>query len=1087
MKTNARKFSWLLGALALASVGATAQDAPRPDATDASQKAAQATLMPADADGRYSYMIEFAEPELLRHPSRQAGQSINLQSPEMQAARTELKSIQASRVSEMTSRLGRSVEPTHHYLATENGIAVRLTQEEARIVADLEGVKNIERARQYRLNTYRGPSFMGADTIWDGTNVPDGSPLLGEGMIAAILDSGIPDPNNHDSFANVASCGHGGANPDKVLSALDCSSTDGDGLCNGGSPFDTDGHGSHTASTVAGNTVDSGSSPAPDLPGGFSELSGVAPCAHIRSYKVCPGQSCPGPDIAAGLESVLLQGEDSGGLGHADVMNYSISGGSSPWSDFDRDKLDIVDAGVFIAASAGNTSQTTPDPVGQVNHRGPWVMSVAASTHDTIEGFEVALDGGPTGAGIEGTGPALGSTYVGDLRYAGDVDAANFEGCSAFAANAFDGEAALISRGSCSFADKVNNAVAAGANFVIVFNNIPGVPIVMGGLESTSVSSVMVSNSVGLDMVSTLGGGTAQVTVDPTSQGFSDPAYGDILADFSFRGPTPEPLQDLQKPDITAPGVNILAAVPGGYGFISGTSMSSPHAAGAAVLVRQANPDWTASEVKSALQMTAVKTGVKDDGTTAWDWDDVGSGRVDLTGAALAGLVMDETVANYLAADPAAGGDVKTLNVPSMRNLSCTTECTWQRTVRNTLDTPSDWTVTTASTNPDLDIQVSPSSFSFGGGTGETQTLTITAAPQADLTSVIAFGEVVMSEDAAQAPDAHMTVAISGTNVAPQNIEIAPSSISTTLDAGTQSSEQLDISNTGDLDLTWSIEYNQSAASVRGGTSVFWDQPTDGTSGIISDVLQTATQGDIPVYSANDFVLAPPQQIESIFTPGFWNGGDVSTANTINWYVYADDGGQPAGEPGDGSAVWSYSAAPGSTGITISDNNITLDVLAATGSPITLPETGRYWLVVAPSITTPDDPSSWWNWSQGIAREATNHLYDPTDFFGAGATSWTPQTDLGVAWPDSAFTLSGTLDCTGTAPGWLSLSTESGTIPGGDSTQVTLDFDATGLQVGDYEAFLCLSSNDPDNSLQFVPVNMTVTDPFEIFSDRFEQ
>ena len=116
---------------------------------------------------------------------------------------------------------------------------------------------------------------------------------------------------------------------------------------------------------------------------------------------------------------------------------------------------------------------------------------------------------------------------------------------------------------------------------------------------------------------------------------------------------------------------------------------------------------------------------------------------------------MDETVANYLAANPAAGGDVKTLNVPSMRNLSCTTECTWQRTVRNTLDTPSDWTVTTASTNPDLDIQVSPSNFSFDGDTGETQTLTITAAPQADLTSTIAFGEVVMTEDAGQAPEAH--------------------------------------------------------------------------------------------------------------------------------------------------------------------------------------------------------------------------------------------------------------------------------------------------------------------------------------------
>ena len=1079
MKTKVRKVSWLIGALAAMSVSVSAQDAPDLEAFDVSKQADAVSLMPADASGRYSYMIEFSEPELLRHPSRDAGQRPNLQSAAMQAARAELESAQSRHIRDMADKLGRSIDPTHRYFATENGIAVWLTEEEARIVAGLEGIERIERTRLYELHTYRGPEFMGADTIWDGTNVPGGSPLLGEGMIAAVLDSGIPDPNSHDSFANVASCGHGGANPDKVLSALDCSSTDGTGLCNGASPFDTNGHGSHTASTVAGNTVDASSTPPANPPSGFSELSGVAPCAHIRSYKVCPGQSCPGTAIAAGLESVLLHDD-------ADVMNYSISGGLSPWNDFDRDKLDIVDSGVFIAASAGNTSQSIPDPVGQVNHRGPWVMSVAASTHDTIEGFSVALDGGPTGAGIEGSGPAMSSPYVGDLRYAGDVDAANFEGCSAFPANAFDGEAALISRGSCNFSTKVNNAVSAGANFVVVFNNVAGPPIIMGGLDATTVSSVMVDNTVGQAMVTALGGGTAQVTVTPTLQGFSDPSYGDILADFSFRGPTPSPLQDLQKPNITAPGVNILAAVPGGYGFISGTSMSSPHVAGAAVLVRQANPSWTVSEVKSALQMTAVKAGTKEDGVTPWDWDDVGSGRVDLTGAARAGLVMDETVANYVAANPDTGGDVKTLNLPSMRNLSCIPECTWERTVRNTLGTASAWTVTTSSLNPDLDIQVSPSSFSFTGDTNETVTLTITASPQADLTSVIAFGEVVMSEDAEQAPDAHMTVAVSGTDTLPPSIEVTPASISTTVDIDSQGSEQLDITNVGDEDLTWSIEYSQSTASTR-GMGTIWDQPTEGTSGIVSDIFETASTGDIPIYSANDFLAAPPQKIGTIFTPGFWNGGDVSTANTINWYVYADDGGQPAGEPGDGQELWSYSAAPGTTGVTISDNNITLDVVAATGSSISLPEVGRYWLIVAPSISTSDSPSSWWNWSQGSAAEGTSHLWDPTDFFGAGATSWTPQTSIGVAWPDTAFTLSGTIDCTGTAPSWLTLSSETGTLGGGLGTTLTLDFDATGLAEGDYEAFLCISSNDPENDLQFVPVMMTVTDPGSIFSDRFEQ
>lgn len=1086
MKTNSRIATCLIGLMTLASMPVLAQDTPRLDAQQESATAAGVELMPADEQGRYSYMIEFVEPELLDHAERTAGEPLDLESPAIQAARRALKDAQAAHLQQMSSRIGRAVEPTHHYLIAENGVAMRLTPHEARSVAELDGVERIERSRLYQLDTYRGPDFIGADTIWDGSAVPGGSGLLGEGMVAAVLDSGIPGPG-HDSFANVAACGHGdGGTPDKVISSLDCSSANQDGLCDGGSPNDTNGHGSHTASTVAGNTVDSSSSPSPDseLPPGFTELSGVAPCAHVRSYKVCPGSSCPGPDIAAGLESVLIHGD-------ADVMNYSISGGASPWTDFDRTKLDIVSTGVFVAASAGNTSAGQPDPVGQVNHRGPWVMSVAASTHDTVEGFPVSLDGGPADApGTEGTGPAMTSTYVGDLRYAGDVDPANFEGCSAFPANAFDGEAALISRGTCAFADKVDNAVNAGAEFVIVFNNIGGPPIVMGGLESTTVSSVMTDNVSGLAMVDTLDGGTAEVTVDPTSQSFSESQFGDILADFSFRGPTPEPLQDLQKPDITAPGVNILAAVPGGYGFISGTSMSGPHVAGAGLLVAQAHPDWTPSEIKSALQMTSVKPGLKDDGATPWDWDDVGSGRVDLSNAARAGLVMDETEANYLAANPADGGDVKTLNLPSVRNVSCNPSCSWERTVRNTLGSNSSWTATGNGIDPDVDVQVSPSSFSFSGDTSETQTLTITATPQGDLTDRVYFGEVVLSEDGGQAPDAHLTVAISGTDILPPEIEVTPDSVSTSLDAGQQTSESIDIANLGDEDLDWTITYSDQGSTTRGGPVVIWDQPTDGTSGIVTDIFETATQGERPVYSANDFLAAPPQKIEEIFTPGFWNEGDVSNANTISWYVYADDGGQPAGEPGDGSEIWSHTAAPGSTGISISDNNITLDVTAATGSGIDLPETGRYWLVVAPAISVSDDPianDTWWNWSQGVGAEATNHLLDPTNLLGAGATEWTPQTDIGVSWSDSAFTLSGSLDCTGSAPSWLSVSDESGTTAGGGSDTVTLDFDATGLSEGDYEAFLCVSSNDADNDLQFVPVNMTVNDPGQIFRDRFEQ
>src|SRR5690606_34318544 len=105
--------------------------------------------------------------------------------------------------------------------------------------------------------------------------------------------------------------------------------------------------------------------------------------------------------------------------------------------------------------------------------------------------------------------------------------------------------------------------------------------------------------------------------------------------------------------------VDIYAAedvVNGNYGYMSGTSMSSPHTAGAAALVRAAQPGWSVSEVKSAIMSTATRnTGFQEDGTTNWNIDDVGSGRVDLTKAVLAGLTLDETIANYIAANPTGG------------------------------------------------------------------------------------------------------------------------------------------------------------------------------------------------------------------------------------------------------------------------------------------------------------------------------------------------------------------------------------------------------------------------------------------------
>ena len=720
---------------------------------------------PADNEGRFRYMIGFAEKGMVQRQTRAPGQRFQANTPQAQTLRTQIMSEQANHIQAMGRALGHGLNVSHYFLVTHSGIAARLTPEEAQTIRGLPGIKSVERERLYHVTTFRSPEFIGADQIWDGTAVPGGSGTRGEGIIIAMLDTGIDV--DHPSFANDPDCGHGTTEPDKLLSALDCSSTDPSGLCNGPDPADHVEHGTHTSSTSGGNTVGTDATPPP-----FLQISGVAPCASIRAYKVCATNSCSDADINAGMDSVLIHGD-------CKVMNFSISGGTDPWIDNDRRKLDLVDADVLVAASAGNTGDGVPDPVGQVNHRGPWVLTVAASTKDQVLHDGLISASGPgspppdtQNIGLDKGSAAPDGTPLTDFpirHFTGQNP--DFEGCNSeppFPANFFDGAVALIRRGNCPFTEKITNAFNAGAELVVIRNNQPGT-VLMDTTGQPNVPAYSCDQVPGDALAAFVDANPNTATVNFSLHGAST-SQGDVLADFSLRGPDPAPYQDIQKPDITGPGVLIYAAFPidlGAYGTISGTSMSSPHNAGSAALVRAVHGDWTVEEVKSALMMTSFNGGTKEDGTTPWDADDVGTGRVDLTKAALAGLVMDETTQNFIDANPNTGGDPKTLNIPSLRNMECTPNCTWTRTVRNTLTSATSWTATGTAITPGFTIDVQPSSFSFTGGLGETQELTITATPNTNLTSAVAFGEVVLAVDAngpngIVIPNERITVAIEG-------------------------------------------------------------------------------------------------------------------------------------------------------------------------------------------------------------------------------------------------------------------------------------------------------------------------------------
>jgi uncharacterized repeat protein (TIGR01451 family) len=467
------------------------------------------------------------------------------------------------------------------------------------------------------------------------------------------------------------------------------------------SPLDIDGHGSHTAGTSAGNrvTVAAGNAAPVD-----TEISGVAPGAYLMVYKALfenvAGDNGSGTDtmLSAAMEAALMDG--------ADVINNSWGGnpGADPNASVYKSLIDsIVAAGTVVVFSAGNNGPGS----GTIGCPGcvESALTVAASSTSRIVANNVDITGPapvPTElvgiAGMQGSGPKLAADLSAPLKY----NASNVLGCSAFTAGSLTGSIALVSRGSCNFSVKIDNAAAAGAVGVIVYNNAGGPPSSMGGTESTTIPSLMISMADGIavrDYVIAHPDDTT-VTLDSDSTLFSKPEWEDILASFSSVGPNGDP--NVLKPDITAPGVNILSAfsnaLSGGsdpaFSYLGGTSMSAPHVTGAVALIRQYNPSLTPAEIKSLLTSTSDMTVLKPDGLTPADAFGMGAGRLDLAAAMDGGVVF---------------------GTPSFANGNCVLNCGWNTTIKNIGAASTTWNATVTS-DPGLAINIAPASITLGAG-----------------------------------------------------------------------------------------------------------------------------------------------------------------------------------------------------------------------------------------------------------------------------------------------------------------------------------------------------------------------------------
>ena len=725
------------------------------------------------------YLITFAEPGLLYNtgqnrafvataPSSTGARKINARSSASAAYLNYLKTIQDDYLAQISSKIGRFVTPVHRYDITENGIAIALTKVESELVSKISGVIRVRADEIFQMDTDAGPGWIGAPGIWAGTATPTASGSRGQGVLVGVMDSG--GNSDHPSFANDPSCGFTAANP-KLVATKDCNTPNcasGDGedvsFNNVSNPdpnrtdFGSSGHGVHTASTSVGVPIAAGT-----VVGGVTNrfnISGVAPCAKVITYKIC-GETLPS-GVAGCAFTAIQAAIQTSIVDQVDVVNFSVSGGTNPWSDNDRGFLDMLNADILVSASAGNTrAAPNNNPVGAVNHRGPWVMTVASSTHDRGETPGVVNVPGSLQnvGGVGSSGPQWPTSAVVLPVAVGSVLGSEL-GCgttSPYAAGSMTGRIALISRGSCTFLEKVTNATSAGASAIVVYNNAAGAAIPMGNLNLTTVPSMMITQPDGIAIRDYLTANPGVTTSALGPQRLINANLADILSNFSLRGPNIIGVTtvgnntysgtDTTKPDSTGPGSNIYAASSDTFGqfiFLSGTSMSAPHLAGSAALIRSVQPSWTPSEVKSALMLTAVTAGRKPDGVTAWDLDDVGNGRVDLTRASRVGFVMNETFATFVAADPAVSGSqqlVRQLNLPSLRNTQIVGNYAFSRTFRNASGIPRTWSAVTTGAPAGTSVSVVPATFNFGTDMTQTQTVVITVTLNQAIPA-LSFGSV---------------------------------------------------------------------------------------------------------------------------------------------------------------------------------------------------------------------------------------------------------------------------------------------------------------------------------------------------------
>lgn len=640
---------------------------------------------------------------------------------------------------------------------TFNGFVAEMSSADAVRLSRAPGVVNVSKDEIRKLDTVSTPEFLGLTKrsgLWNQLGGP-GKNGAGKDVVVGVLDTGIWPEN--PSFAPLGvkkpPAGWNGVcqtgeefGPDKcsdkiVGARYYTAGFGGPGAIKERFPSeylsarDADGHGSHTSSTAAGNhgvkvTVDGAE---------LGDASGMAPNARVAMYKVCWGSDaggCPSSDSMKAIEDATADG--------VDVLNFSISGSrTSVLTPVELQFLFAADAGVFVATSAGNSGPGAST----VAHNSPWVTTVAAGTHDRVLTADVALGNGQTYTG-PGAGAAVPSSDLVLSSAAGKADADPDQVRLCYPGTLDSAKAAgkivVCDRGVIARVDKSLAVKQAGGVGTVLVNTSPS--SLNGDLHFVPTVHLNETDGSAVKAYAADAGATASL-----SKGERDPdATAPGVASFSSRGPALSGDGDLLKPDIMAPGVDVLAAVapPGNHGrdfdLLSGTSMSSPHIAGLAALVRHKHPKWSPMAVKSALMTTAAQRDNKgqplrnDTGTAASPLD-YGSGHVAPNAAAGPGLVYDsgfaewlgyvcgvgELPANHPACEAYGVVDPSDLNQPNIAVGDLAGTQTVTRTVTNVTDRTSSYAAKAAAP-AGVEVKVSPQVLKLKAGESATYQVKLT-------------------------------------------------------------------------------------------------------------------------------------------------------------------------------------------------------------------------------------------------------------------------------------------------------------------------------------------------------------------------